>query len=349
MNGQDILNQAVQALGRVGTPVVQGAEHTIQDLINATLETGAAWGRIPGQISSQLNGKSPAEAINIMLHGDPNAPDAIPLSSSAQSGLNMIGMGFAGPETAGAMEGAKYLLGRGKNAVEDTASKAIQSTIDDLNVGRAQPGGLQAGFVDPNYSVKPPPGSFPEGATGDPIGLHNNIGNNLDTSVEDVAKQIVKNKPTPPSTGGEITPSTTKSVVNQTPSRFKTGEELVNYVDQKGSGSVGVQLNQTELNQLKEHVMSLNTPENAKWQGTIYKNYSGGKDIILGVVQDPASRGFAPNAYSNMYIATDGGYGLGKVRTHSTPINPKDIIGKVDITNGVPQLGSGGEIPKGVK
>lgn len=330
MNPQDILNKAVQALGGLGqkvanTPVLPflPQQTNLKNILTNPMSLYAAYKQNPQEaFSGAIMGMAtPVTGKKIGINQIDDAIDAI--RNQATNPEDKIQ----------AINDLTHFAKQNLNPAEmKIANRSVTDMIDSV-IGK---------FTDP---IKTTSQQIDQA-------LNNNIGKKLDltTPVQKAVKYLRgeqgKFAGSSPSTGGEIKASTTKSVIKQAPSRFKTGKELVNYIDQNGNGSVGVKLSQAELNQLKEHVMSLNTPENAKWQGTIYKNYGGGKDLILGVVQDPASKGFAPNAYSNMYIvATDSGYGFGKVRTHATPISPKDIIGKVDINKGLPQLGSGGEIP----
>lgn len=115
----------------------------VDDLLNATTESLQSVSNIPVEMVNLLKGKSLNEAKDIFLHGDPNASEPKPLSESAQRGLENIGYGFAAPLEVGAVEGAQYLYGRGKNAV----SQGIKYSDEALNVARGQPGGLQAGYI----------------------------------------------------------------------------------------------------------------------------------------------------------------------------------------------------------
>ena len=113
------------ALGPIGN-----IPQPVKDVANATIETGKAWGDIPGQIINKLQGKAPLPERQ--------------MSPSAQSGLEAIGSGFAVPSMEGATEGAAYLGNKGKEAVQ-----GIKQGMDEaMNVAKAQPGGLQSGFVD---------------------------------------------------------------------------------------------------------------------------------------------------------------------------------------------------------
>ena len=111
-------------------------------------------------------------------------------------------------------------------------------------------------------------------------------------------------------------------------SRFKTGEDLVNYVERNGAGG-GAKLNTAEMGQLIDHLSSQGEDNKTiqTWggkveRGTVYKSYGGGRDIVLGKVKDTRFPG------DSMIVAQINKNGQldGKFRTHATPIGKKDII-----------------------
>jgi hypothetical protein len=98
----------------------------------AALETTQSNLQIPVQIINKLQGKPPLPIKEI--------------SPLAQEGLNMIGMGYAVPPVDNTVENAlKYFKLKGEVGLRET-----------VDIAKQQRGGLQAGFVDPDYAVKPP-------------------------------------------------------------------------------------------------------------------------------------------------------------------------------------------------
>lgn len=86
------------------------------------------------------------------------------------------------------------IVQRAKEYVYDPETKRIlpQSVVYPENRNLNDPSvalSLIAGVASPKapmpkpYEVKPPPGSFREGWVGNPIGLYNNIGSKLQTSI----------------------------------------------------------------------------------------------------------------------------------------------------------------------
>lgn len=114
-------------------------------------------------------------------------------------------------------------------------------------------------------------------------------------------------------------------------SRFKSGEDLVNYVSIHGSGE-GASLNPNEMRQLVEYLTSQDEENKiiSTWggkveRGTIYKSYGGGQDIVLGKVKLP---GFGGDSMIVAQINKNGKLD-GRFRTHATPIESRDIIAKL--------------------
>lgn len=178
------------------------------------------------------------------------------------------------------------------------------------------------------------------------------INNNLPSNEERTQNVLNgKNTPdTPPiiqkeeSSGNEIG---NKNIPDTIPaSRFKTSEDLINYVSRQGSGR-GARLNVTEMRQLVQHLVDqgednkiIQTWGGSVKRGTIYKSYGGGLDIVLGKVTDQRFGG------DSMIVAQFDKNGKldGKFRTHSTPIDPSRVVTKID-DNRLNQLGSGTSLP----
>ena len=155
------------------------------------------------------------------------------------------------------------------------------------------------------------------------------------------------NQTLPPSTvadeeKGLTTPEDNKRVGFETPpeqSRFKDGPEIINYIGQKGAG-LGAQLNQTEMKQMIEHLVSQGEDNKVVKlfgkpieRGTVYRSYGGGTDVVLGKVSVPGFGESVLVAQLNKNGTLDG-----RFRTHGTPIENKDIITKLG-DNSLLQLG----------
>lgn len=133
------------------------------------------------------------------------------------------------------------------------------------------------------------------------------------------------------------------SDIEHTPeSRFKTPDDLINFVQQNGSG-LGARLNKLEIMQLLQHLTSqgednktIQTWGGKAERGTVYKSYGGGTDVVLGKIKDPRFGG------ESMIVAQINKAGNldGRFRIHATPIEPGKIITKLG-DSGLMQLGSG--------
>lgn len=140
--------------------------------------------------------------------------------------------------------------------------------------------------------------------------------------------------------------STSKETPTNVPiSRFKTDQELIDFVSANGSG-LGARLNITEMRQLAKYL--IDQGEDARiiktWggrveAGTVYKPYGYTSDrkldVVLGKVK--GSRGIESMivAQLNKDKTLDG-----KFRTHATPVDEKDIVAKLN-PDGILKLAEG--------
>ena len=106
--------------------------------------------------------------------------------------------------------------------------------------------------------------------------------------------------------------------VNEIINKIATGSELPG-----GRGIQGMKLNEGELKTLMGYTKGLQTPENQKWAGTIYKTWTGDKDLVIGVVKEAdGGNSFLVTSYGNKHPEYKG-----VLRLHRTPISEKDIVG----------------------
>ncbi len=136
--------------------------------------------------------------------------------------------------------------------------------------------------------------------------------------------------------------ASTNSVVPTEVSRFKTEQDLIDYVSKNGAG-FGAALKPVEMKQLIDHLVSqgednktIQTWGGKTERGIVYKSYGGGVDVVLGKVKDPRF------GSDSMIVAQINKQGMldGKFRIHGTPIEKKDIITKLG-DDGLLQLSNG--------
>lgn len=153
------------------------------------------------------------------------------------------------------------------------------------------------------------------------------VARSVDNAKTKIGVEVANVEPKP------ITLSHSEDIALKNPqkSRFATASQLINEVEQKGSGT-GFQLNTAEMKQLLEHLISegednkiIKTFGGNVERGTVYKSYGGGKDVVLGKVKDPRFGG------DTMIVAQldESGKITGAVRTHATPIDDSKIIAKL--------------------
>lgn len=127
----DTLLKYAQPVTNIGDSVV----NAVGDVGNATAQTAQAWARVPSDLAEWAGMK-------------PKTP-YVPLTPSAQRGMDTIGaLTMAGQPEAGAVEGnAGYILRQGKDEAGKLLNKASAAIEDTASAAKAQPGGLQAGFI----------------------------------------------------------------------------------------------------------------------------------------------------------------------------------------------------------
>lgn len=119
------------------------------------------------------------------------------------------------------------------------------------------------------------------------------------------------------------------------PSRFKSGEDVLEYVDKKGAGE-GAKLNQSEIRQLLSHLIEQGdtTKVYNNWgkpleRGTVYKpyGYSNDKkaDVVLGEVTRTSPSGFQNKQVLVAQLNPDGTFD-GRFRTHASHIEDRKIM-----------------------
>lgn len=128
-------NALLDFLGKVGDAYINGVNNVagdVNDVKNATIDTGNAWLSALGQIVPAIQGKKLK-----------NAPEP---TASAQRGLNTVQNILYGNPSMGIEAAAAPDAAAAVNQVK-------QDAIDAVENGKAQPGGLQAGFVKPDLGI----------------------------------------------------------------------------------------------------------------------------------------------------------------------------------------------------
>jgi hypothetical protein len=211
-------------------------------------------------------------------------PPNQPLSPSATRGRDMAMQAvMTNPDTRYLGEAVGYLGAKGK----DAAKYGLNSLDDAVKAAKTQPGGLQAGYVDPSYSFTPAASMANSNfkpidqiddvsvqakkIAGRRLGLDNNIGKTLDTV-------------TPDATTGRL--GDMKPFANLKPEQF-TPEAISKSLDETGS---------TPMNDMLFHVRQ------TKYTGDIPLNeggnyVSGGQPFKAGEVYAIDKTKLDPNKF----------------------------------------------------
>lgn len=91
-------------------------------------------------------------------------------------------------------------------------------------------------------------------------------------------------------------------------------------------------LTSQEIASLNTYLFSLNDKENDLLRGAIVKGYAGRKDLVFGVIPDTGISQWGGEQYLVMGLDKNSALS-GQFRLHGTYIDPKDIVGRINIKN----------------